>query len=64
MTISKEHTEELIQEEEKLKNGEMKGFEETLEYHLEVCDMLMDECPIKKDYYKKYGDFGKYPISD
>lgn len=49
---------------EKLRNGIMKGFNETVEYHLEVCDMPIDECPIKAEYYKKHGDFGKYTISD
>jgi len=49
---------------ETLKNGRMIGFNETVEYHLEVCDMPMDECPIKQEYYNKYGDFGKYPISE
>ena len=49
---------------EKLKDKEMKGFNETIEYHLEVCDMPINECPIKKSYFKKYGEFGKYPISE
>ena len=40
------------------------GKAESLEYHLEVCDEPISECPIKKAYYKKYGDFGKYPISE
>lgn len=36
---------------------------ETLQYHLEVCDEPIDECPIKKRYVKRYGDFGKYTVT-
>lgn len=39
-------------ETEKLKNGEMKGFKETREYHLEVCDEHTRNCPIKLEEAK------------
>jgi len=38
---------------EKLKNGKMKGFEETREYHLEVCDEEIEDCPVKLEERKK-----------
>ena len=49
-----------------MKTEKMKDNEEAegLKYHLEVCDMPKEECPIKMAYYKKYGDFGEYPMSD